>query len=505
MGVETAVAVRAALEQGWYRRAAMPELVTVGEALTQALTGETSLAESLPGTVEIQPTTLPPLPDTAIAVATPRATPAPHQDILTVEYYGADYHGSQEALAVLAQAFNEAHDTIEVKIISWPSENDIGLSLVELAEVVDCFAWGGYADAFAHVYGDAFREAFYSLTPLMDGEDNSFRNDFEPTALARNRADGELFGLPGDVRPYVVYYNANLLAELGLDAPTPDWTADDFWTLAEAATRTESDRPIYGFVPYELWPINLLLFVPGADYFYDSDSSPVAATFTEPAVVNALTWLGRMAETGVIFPGSWRDSRSTWDSDIAQRLGPQRELINNDQAAMWVALAGGSYPFETGVVPYPQTDLPHIAGQSPLPSFLAISKRAADPTGCWKWLKFLTSQHNAFPGVPLRRSALESPEWIATVGGEDNAAAYRIMSSHPRIPSPEPLRASPYSRWWSDALAAVFAGDNPAATLEAMQRRADAFRICFEAVPAEERNDASASTCARQVDPDFQW
>jgi ABC-type glycerol-3-phosphate transport system substrate-binding protein len=486
MGVETAGAIRHALEHGWYRRAEMPELVTVGDALTQALSGETSLAESLPGTVEIRPTAPPPSPDTAVAVATPRTTATPavsDENVLTVEYDGRSYHGSEEVLAALAQAFNETHNTIEIKILSRSSEGF--LPAVEFAEIVDCFAWGGYADVFPRIHGETFKAAFYSLNPLMDGEDDSFRDDFEPTVLERNRVDGELFGLPGDILPYVVNYNATLLAELGLDPPTPDWTVEDFWALAEAVTRTADDQPIYGFVPYNLWPIDLLLFVPGADYFYDSGSSPAAATFTESAVANALTWLGRMAETGVMFPSSWRNSRSTGESDVAQRL-EQSGLIVRGQAAMWIDRAGSrSYPFRTGVAPYPQTHLTQIAGQAPLPSFLVISKRAADPTGCWEWFKFLTSRHNAFPGMPLRRSVLESPEWIAAVGGENNAAAYRIMISRPRIPSPEPLGASPYSRWWSDALAAVFAGDSPAAVLEAMQRRADLFRICFEAVPAE--------------------
>jgi ABC-type glycerol-3-phosphate transport system substrate-binding protein len=502
----TVRAVQAALEHGWYRRAEMPELAAVGEALAQALSGERSLAESLPGTLEIRPTVPPPPPDAAIAVATPIATPTrldSNEDVLIVEYYGAHNHGSEEALAALAQAFNETQDAFDVRIISRPSQGF--LPAVELAEIVDCFAWGGYADVFPRIHGEAFREAFYSLSPLMDGEDSSFRDDFEPTALERNRMDGEQFGLPGDMLPNVVYYNATLLARLGLEPPGPGWDVYDFWALAEAATRTEDDPLIYGFVPYNLWPDNLLLFVPEADYFYDRNTSPAAAAFTEPAVTNALTWLGRMAETGVMFPSSWRSSRSTSDSDDAKKL-EQSSLIVRGQAAMWIDLAGSrSYPFNTGVAPYPQTHLTQIAGQSPLPSFLVISKRAADPTGCWEWFKFLTSRHNAFPGVPLRRSVMESPEWVAAVGGEDNAAAYRIMISRPRIPSPEPLRASPYSRWWSDALAAVFSGDSPAAVLEAMQRRADAFRICFEAVPPEERNDASASACARQVDPDFQW
>jgi multiple sugar transport system substrate-binding protein len=255
---ETAIAIRYALEQGWYRRAEMPELAAVGGALTQAMAGETSLAQSLPDTVEIQPNRPPPPPDTAIAVATPRATPiALDRDLLIVEYYSAGGGGHHdEALSALAQAFNDMQNNFEVRILSEPGRYD-GTYIEYLAGAGDCLAYGGT------VAGNiAFKDNFYSLRPFLDSEPDSFREDFDPYWWERNQIDGELYALPGPVRPYVVYYNVQLLAESGLDPPSPDWTPEDFWALAEAATRTEDGQSIYGFAPYELWPANLLRFVP---------------------------------------------------------------------------------------------------------------------------------------------------------------------------------------------------------------------------------------------------
>jgi ABC-type glycerol-3-phosphate transport system substrate-binding protein len=511
MGVETAVALRHVLENGWYRRAEMPELATVGEAMTQALSGEGSLAESLPGTVEIQPTAPPPPPDSeAIAVATPRVTPTaipgsvPVGDVLSVEYFpNYNVHSSHEAITALARTFNESQDRIHVNIqTALPSSAD-SFGPLEMAEVFDCFAHRGSADVYAWFYGnDEFKEAFYSLSPLLDSQDASFRGDFDPTYLALNQVGGQLYALPFDVQPFVIRYNATLLAEFGVEPPAPDWTTDEFWTLAEAATRKEADRQVYGFFSAELHPENLLLFVPGAKHFFDFDSQPPGAPdFIAPDVVRSLSWLGDMMEAGVLFPIDWGGSRVLPLEDSGWLA--HRNIIESGQVAMWVEWVGsgtgrGYRSFQTGTAPYPQSHLEAVGGQTASPTMILISKRTTDPTGCWEWLKFLTSQRSAFAGVPVRYSVMESPAWTNSVGGEA-ATAYRVMLSYPRR-SILHWFSMPYRYWWADALQDVFAGDNSAAILEDIQLRAEVFYDCYAAMT--ELNAEQITVC-RQADPDF--
>lgn len=504
---ETATAVRAALEQGWYRRAEMPELVAIGDALTQALAGETSLAESLPGTVEIQPTAPPPRPDTAIAVATPRVTPtptAPDGDVLLVEYYSAGGGGHHdEALTALAQAFNDMQVNFEVRILREPGRYD-GTYIEYLAGAGDCLAYGGT------VAGDqtAFKDNFYSLRPLLDSEPDSFREDFDPYWWERNQIDGELYALPGPVRPYVVYYNVQLLAELGLDPPSSDWTTGDFWALAEAATRTEGNRPTYGFAPYELWPANLIRFVPQAQYFFDLNTQPPAPAFNDPAVIRTLSWLAAMVEAGVMFPSDQFGARTSWDYDNALRI-EQARLISQGQVAMWVDQVHAwrpNWPIQISVAPYPQVDLLSPYSQEFTVSSFLISKRTADPTGCWEWIKFLSAQPDAFAGVPARYSVRRSPAWSAIVG-EEAAVAYEATLARWQ-PSPEVWGDWPYSAWawqygawWSDAVQDVFAGADPATVLRKTQLQAEIFYDCISAY--ENPANAPGRACAEEADPNF--
>jgi multiple sugar transport system substrate-binding protein len=73
---------------------------------------------------------------------------------------------------------------------------------------------------------------------LADAEPESAGdvNDYYPGILAVNQYEGEVYGLPWIAQPVVTYYNRALFDAAGLDYPTPDWTWDDFMTMAKALT-----------------------------------------------------------------------------------------------------------------------------------------------------------------------------------------------------------------------------------------------------------------------------
>jgi len=289
MEAETAVALRTALEQGWYRRAEMPELVTVGDALTQALAGETSLAENLPGAVEIQPTAPPPAPEAAVAVPTPHAVATRNPDAIVIDYDLMAHHhdGDREAVMALARVFNESQNRVWVNAtLRQPFAPGEIIDLINYANGFDCFMSGYYPQSMADRHGDVFFDALYSLTPLFDAEGAAFRDDFLSGYLEYGLVDGELYAWPVNVRPMVIEYNAGLLAQQGLEPPTADWTVEGFWELAQAA----SSGSTYGFALNTIFPDELLLFVPEANYYFDFDTRPMRPNFTDTAVIAAFQY-----------------------------------------------------------------------------------------------------------------------------------------------------------------------------------------------------------------------
>jgi ABC-type glycerol-3-phosphate transport system substrate-binding protein len=433
MGVETAVALRAALENGWYRRAEMPELATVGDALNQALTGGMTLAESLPGTVEIQPTAPPPTPDSEpVAVATPRVTPTLNPDAIVIEY-DARSHDDREAVILLAQAFNESQDRIRVNATTrLPFAAGTSTDLIDMAGEYDCFLSGFPPQFMADRHGDVFFEALYDLSPLFEAEEAAFQNDFMPDLLEINQVNGALYALPVAVNPVVLRYNSDLLAQRGITPPNADWTLEEFWALVQEA----GSGSAYGLVAAEtIFPDELLSFVPGAAFYFDLDTRPMRPKFTDPAVVGALTFLGEMAEAGILYPNTPWASRRTWQEEMGSG---QMLLVNTGRAAVWGHRVGtgagdGGPRVAYGTVPYPQRTLPNYFSQegSGSGNALYISRRSPDPTACWEWFQFLFEHPHLFLGLPVRQSIRESAAWRESVG-EQTAVAYETMYFRPR-------------------------------------------------------------------------
>jgi multiple sugar transport system substrate-binding protein len=505
MGVETAVAVRAALEQGWYRRAAMPELATVGEAMTQALSGEDSLAESLPGVVEIQPTAPPPTPDSeAVAVATPRVTPTLNPDAIVIEY-DARSHDDREAVILLAQAFNESQDRIRVNATTrLPFAAGTSTDLIDMAGEYDCFLSGFRPQFMADRHGDVFFEALYDLSPLFEAEEAAFQNDFKPDLLEINQVNGALYALPVAVNPVVLRYNSDLLAQRGIAPPNADWTLEEFWALVQEA----GSGSAYGLVAIDtIYPDELLSFVPGAAFYFDLDTRPMRPKFTDPAVVVALTFLGEMAEAGILYPNTQWASRRTWQEEMGSG---QMLLVNTGRAAVWGHRVGtgagdGGPRVAYGTVPYPQRTLPNYFSQegSGFGNALYISRRSPDPTACWEWFQFLFEHPHLFLGLPVRQSIRESAAWRESVG-EQTAVAYETMYFRPQERLPDIGMAWEiwaYRTWWADALLSVYQGEDPPLALSEAQRRAEVFYDCY--APLDEPTFAQVQDCARQADPDF--
>ena len=505
MGVETAVALRAALENGWYRRAEMPELATVGDALNQALTGGMTLAESLPGTVEIQPTAPPPTPDSeAVAVATPRVTPTLNPDAIVIEY-DAMSHDDREAVILLAQAFNESQDRIRVNATTrLPFAAGTTIDLIDIAGEYDCFLSGFGSQYMADRHGDVFFEALYDLSPLFEAEEAAFQNDFMPALLEINQVNGALYALPVAVNPVVLRYNSDLLAQRGIAPPNADWTLEEFWALVQEA----GSGSAYGLVAVEtIYPDELLSFVPGAAFYFDLDTRPMQPKFTDPAVVGALTFLGEMAEAGILYPNTPWASRRTWQEEMGSG---QMLLVNTGRAAVWGHRVGagagdGGPRVAYGTVPYPQRALPNYFSQegSGSGNALYISRRSPDPTACWEWFQFLFEHPHIFLGLPVRQSIRESAAWRESVG-EQTAVAYETMYFRPRERLPDIGAAWEiwaYRTWWADALLSVYQGEDPSLALNEAQRRAEVFYDCY--APLDEPTFAQVQDCARQADPDF--
>jgi len=164
--------------------------------------------------------------------------------------------GGVEELAIyeeLIAEFEEQNPDIDVTLNHIPSAGDYEQNLATL------IAAGNAPDVFfinnISLPGFAAQGAFL---PLGDYADEAMLEDFFPSHLDAFRYEGELMAIPRDISNLVLFYNADMFEEAGLEPPGEGYTREQF--LEDARTLTgdtngdgEVDRWGFGFSTYYLF------------------------------------------------------------------------------------------------------------------------------------------------------------------------------------------------------------------------------------------------------------
>ena len=69
-------------------------------------------------------------------------------------------------------------------------------------------------------------QAVLNLSPFLEAADDLSLDDYYPQLLTSFTAQGQTWGLPADVTPFVIEYNTALFASAGVAPPSSDWTWD---------------------------------------------------------------------------------------------------------------------------------------------------------------------------------------------------------------------------------------------------------------------------------------
>ncbi|MEO8477792.1 MAG: ABC transporter substrate-binding protein [Actinomycetota bacterium] len=160
-------------------------------------------------------------------------------------------------------------------------------------------------------------------------------DDFSEGARAAASVDGQVLGIPALIDNLAIVYNEDLFQQAQLDAPTADWTWDDFRAAAKALT--DPSKQQFGFAyPIDgsedtVWHYDAMLWEAGGDIL---NADNTQAAFNSSQGVQALTTLQDMAVT---------DKSVFLDQ---QNVGKIDELFNANKIGMLVTgpWALSSYP-----------------------------------------------------------------------------------------------------------------------------------------------------------------
>jgi multiple sugar transport system substrate-binding protein len=431
-------------------------------------------------------------------VAPPVATPIEEGDTV-IEFMIAGSPTDQQVFQALAAEFRETQPGITVQI-TLRDATGTPATFRQMAGRADCFQWARPPD-------EDDLDAVISLDPLFDASPDLAAGDFLPATLAPFTYEGQLWGIPGQFHLNLVAFNKALFDAAGLPYPQTEWTPDEMLALAVALTTGQAESRQYGYLPGSFvdHDLNIFLELLGAQ-LVDESQQPPLLTLNHPSTVNAMRWYTSLAtEYGVMpLPAA----------GPSQQREQRQELIENGQAAMWMASGfdlAGVTGFNTaqgrvGFVPLPLAPGGARSYQSATAYFISAGTDMAQP--CWQWLTFLAAQpligETSFT-IPALRVAAESAVYRQAVGVEKAAAMLNALSETRQKPflqrysSEDNWLAVAY--WWlADAYEQVVQeGLGVEDALAVAQEKAGAYRECLLADNAF--GDAEAQQqCRRQVE-----
>jgi multiple sugar transport system substrate-binding protein len=507
---ELAAALRYALDHGYATREPVG-YSAFDDAIRAILKGEKSVADALADAQTQAETDIQeamaeqagatPVP--TFVVAPPEEEKPVSEDAVTITYVPGLGSFNLEPYRDLADRFAAENPdvVVEVKMFDFTGGGTPGLP--DLAKGSDCFQW------FPSFQAPENREAILNLEPFLDADPDFSTDGFYPQVLEQFTWQGQLWGLPADITPFIIEYNKDVFDAAGVDYPTTDWTWDDFLETAVALTQGEDEAKQYGYVAevYELNDLLLMVERLGAK-LVDADADPPALSFNDPDTVEAMRWYANLTTEHQVKPA--------YVTDITKLLGAssaylEREaLINDGQAAMWTnspstaALFGDREGLNLGAAP-----LPVRADGTSSSSFTGasgnfISAQTDHKQACWRWITFLAGQPSAVQGLPANRSVAESSAfreqvgaeradaYLASVGEGDQPSTFQIFSEE------EWLGGALF--WFGQAYGKVIEGETSVEeALDVAQQFADDYRACL--VAKDDFGEEAWQACAQEIDP----
>jgi len=239
-----------------------------------------------------------------------------------------------------------------------------------------------------------------NLTPLVEKEGSEFIKTWNEKAIATLTLDGNLYGMPGPLMPWVLVYNTRMFEKAGLDPSRPPKTMEELLKCAKALTRdTDGDGKVdqWGFGMTAKRTLGLFsrfngfLWSAGGDYLTRDLSS--SALNSRGALEGVKSFVELHTKHKVVHPGP-------------VEMGPHdvRIALANEKVAMNIGTG-----FTPGIVDgiNPKLKAFEVLRFAPFPSsgdktistaatlvIRVISARTKHPQETWDFLKYLLNYEN---------------------------------------------------------------------------------------------------------------
>lgn len=326
----------------------------------------------------------------------------------------------------------------------------------------------------------AEEERFINLKPLLDSDPALSSDKLVPNIQYSLDSD-TIIGIGPGPETFVLFYNEEILAEAGVEAPPSDpasaWTWDEFVEAAKTLTLDEEGRNAHDpdFDPTRIkqfgvtfgtwWGVySNLVFSNGGDWL-----SPDGTTFAlnQPEATEAIQALADLINVYHVAPSA-AQSESIPALNVAMQTGRVAMAIDGQ----WVSqdLAVAEVPFNVGVIPVMKEPVTTIVA-----GMLSIFESTDHPTESWELVKALldpSAAINLYKGGLLMPAPTEwytDPElkaqWTddpSRPSGYDGAVIDMLMNHSHQTPTGYVVNFSKIMDLVNPALDLVWSGEQTA-------------------------------------------
>lgn len=194
-----------------------------------------SLVLAACGPTPAAPTEAPPPTEAPTQAPPPTEAPTKAPEKVTITWWHISTAEPHKALwQKLADEYTAAHPnvTIEITVLENEAFKAKMTTVMQSGEPPDIFqSWGG---GVMNEYANA--GMLKDITPDLDADGGAWRNTFAPGALGVYAYKGKNYGVPWDMGMIGWWYNKDLFAQAGIQAPPKTWTEflDDVKKLKDA-------------------------------------------------------------------------------------------------------------------------------------------------------------------------------------------------------------------------------------------------------------------------------
>ncbi|WP_059102579.1 ABC transporter substrate-binding protein [Shouchella shacheensis] len=336
----------------------------------------------------------------------------------------------------LVENFEENNEGIKVNIIHIPDDYSGKMNTM--------LAGGTAPDVVFASDGDfgAWAKAGLFLN-IQDKVDNSSINqeDMWDSALDRYRWDGsvlgegDLYALPKDIGPSVMFYNKEIFDEAGIPYPDPEipMTWDEMLDVAQQLTSGDQ----YGIGP--LW-WEAFLWSNGGDVLSEDNTEFI---MNEPDAVEAIQFVSDLTNDYQVAP----DSRTLDAMDADQMFETGRVAMVFQ--GRWMVPTYRQLDFDWDVAPFPAGKTGEASGWSGSVGY-AINKDSNFPEEAFQLIEYLAGeegqdiQTELGLAIPTYKSLSDTDVFLQPDQRPANAQAFLQAAENQR---PGPWTLTPNNQW----------------------------------------------------------